>query len=142
MGVGAFDGCTALKDIYFNAINMEDLTGGAFNRVGNNAPSPQLIIGTEVKRIPANLCASEEGNSIQRITFNNVSQCVEIGSSAFYNCSKLQIINLPKSMKSIGNNAFQGCNSLFAVDYLGNDTDWKKILIASGNEKLLSANRM
>ena len=142
MGIGAFDGCTNLTRITFNAIRMDDLADGAFNRAGNNSSSLELIIGTEVKYIPANLCASDEGNSIKKITFNNVSQCVEIGSNAFYNCSKLQIINLPKSMKSIGNNAFQGCNSLLVVYYPGDDANWKKILIASGNEKLLSANRM
>ena len=141
MGIGAFDGCTNLTRITFNAIRMDDLEGGAFNRAGNNSSSLELIIGTEVKYIPANLCASDEGNSIKKITFNNVSQCAAIGANAFYNCHKVQNINLPKSVKVVGNNAFQGCNSLIAVDYLGSDKEWDAISIGEGNSSLLDANR-
>ena len=141
MGIGAFDGCTNLTTITFNAIRMDDLEGGAFNRAGNNSSSLELIIGTGVKYIPANLCASDEGNSIKKITFNNISQCAEIGANAFYNCHKIQSINLPKSVKAIGNNAFQSCNSLIAVDYLGSDKEWNAISIGEGNSSLLNATR-
>ena len=49
-------------------------------------------------------------NTIESITFSEGLE--EIGKNAFYNCSKLEELNLPSSLKRIGENAFGNCTGL------------------------------
>lgn len=50
-----------------------------------------------------------------------------IGSCAFYDCTKLKTITLPKILTTIGQNAFYNCVDLENVYYLGIIEDWCKI---------------
>ncbi len=58
---------------------------------------------------------------------------------AFYDCGELTSVTLPKSLKTIGEHAFDGCTSLNKVNYKGDFNDWKKVDISeTGNEKFAS----
>ena len=51
-----------------------------------------------------------------RLTSINIPKGVtEIGDSAFYNCSRLTSITLPKGVTSIGDYAFRNCDSLTSI---------------------------
>ncbi len=62
-----------------------------------------------------------------------------IGSRAFYGCNSLTSVNIPNSVTSIGDSAFGGCDKLTTVYYQGNQSEWDKITIATGNEDLTGA---
>ena len=65
---------------------------------------------------------------------------VSIGESAFEGCENLQSISIPGTVTSIGNSAFSSCVSLINVYYYGDQVDWDKLAIGSGNEKFINAN--
>ena len=59
---------------------------------------------------------------------------------AFDNCTKLQSIQLPKSLKKIKNSAFLMCTHLSTINYNGTKEDWKKIKIdLMGNSVLFNS---
>lgn len=66
----------------------------------------------------------ENASAIMIATLENVT---EIGEKAFYNCSGLENIDIPDTVKSIGSNAFANCislvyteiSSLSELEYLG-----------------------
>ena len=64
---------------------------------------------------------------------------MSIGSNAFSSCSGLTSMIIPKSVMSIGSNAFSSCSGLTDVFYGGNEEDWSKISIDSGNFVLTKA---
>ena len=143
MGSYAFAECTALKKIWYNATNMSDLGAGAFQRAGENSSGVEFYIGSNVKRIPAMICeSSDSGNKITKVVFASGSACKEIGAGAFKGCTKLQLVTLQGNLKSIGDYAFDSCNSILAVYYSGTATKWKAISIGVGNERLISATRI
>ena len=62
-----------------------------------------------------------------------------VGAFAFSACSNLKSVNIPVTLKEIGKNAFYQCESLSSVFYLGNEEEFKKISVDSGNEALTKA---
>ena len=68
--------------------------------------------GTEYNRV------KYDGDVIipQEVTYGNITYSVtSIGNYAFYNCSSLTAITIPKSVRWIGGWAFEGCSSLADV---------------------------
>ena len=58
---------------------------------------------------------------------------------AFAHCTKLQTIELPKSLKKIKNSTFFMCTHLSTINYNGTKEDWKKIKIdPRGNSALFN----
>lgn len=59
---------------------------------------------------------------------------------AFARCTKLQTIELPKSVKKIKDSAFHMCTHLSTINYNGTKEDWKKIKIhPAGNSVLFNS---
>ena len=63
---------------------------------------------------------------------------VNIGTYNFYNCKNLTSITIPKSVTTIGEGAFSGCNSLKDVYYEGTKTQWNAIAINEDNYSSLN----
>ena len=101
--------------------------GGAFDdcknlktvKIGNNVTKIETFLGCE------KLESIEFGNSIEYI-------------GGHYD-ENLKTIVLPKSIKQIGSETFKDCCNLKDVYYSGNEKDWDKIQIGSGNYGLFTA---
>lgn len=112
INVGAFNGSTKLKQIYYNAENAADFRG--INWVfyfSSNAPQLSVTIGKNVKRIPARLFYPHNANNdvipyIERLEFENGSKLESIGEYAFYK-TNLETVSFPDTLKTLGAHAFE-----------------------------------
>lgn len=93
-----------------------------------------------------NLKTVKIGNNVTKIeTFQRCEklESIEFGNSieyiGGYYGENLKTIVLPKSLKQIGFNTFKDCHNLKDVYYSGNEKDWDKIQIGSGNYGLFTA---
>ena len=82
MGVGVFEGCTALSSVRFRDGALTDIPA-------------QCFYG----------CAT-----LSNVIFDN--EITSIGNLAFAGCSALTKLEIPDSVADIANNAFEGCDSL------------------------------
>ena len=117
IGYSAFEDCTALEEIYFNAASMADLSSydDVFDSAGINGDGITVTIGKDVTKIPAYLFYSYQNSYAPKITsviFEDVSVCKSIGEYAFYGCASLTSIEIPNSVTSIGEGAFRECTAL------------------------------
>ena len=62
-----------------------------------------------------------------------------IADSVFIDFANLKYIELPESLEYVGAGAFQSCENLQSVDFLGSKSQWSKVVIAENNENLLNA---
>lgn len=62
-----------------------------------------------------------------------IGEAITIGSSAFYGCKSLTSITFPKSLKSVGSNAFEMCGEFLSVYYEGNIINWCEISFADSD---------
>ena len=109
IGVRTFNGTTSLKSL--NLDNVTTISDGAFNGSGIeeiNAPS-LATLGTNVfinciglKKITSlgNITTIRDGGS---------------GYGVFKGCTSLEEADLPSTLTTIGNNAFNGCSALVKV---------------------------
>ena len=119
----AFKDCWGLEEIYYNATECSDLVGDStsavFMKVGKNTSGLTIIIGANVKKIPAYLFGNSYSfdEKITEVVFEEGSVCESIGKRAFYYSSTLNNVHIPNSVTSIGDEAFAYCNTLtsFAI---------------------------
>ena len=93
-----------------------------------------------------NLKTIKIGNGVSEIS--DFSGCdnlefIELGNNVEYIDGEygesLKTIVLPKSLKQIGSNTLKNCYNLKDVYYSGNESDWDKLQIGSGNYGLFTA---
>ncbi len=113
--MGAFSGCTALTEIYFNATAMNDLfwENGAFSNAGSKGDGITVYIGANVTKIPAFLFSSSP--KITEVVFAEDSVCKSIGSESFIGCESLSKISFPARITTIAKRAFYNCDGLTEV---------------------------
>ena len=106
IGGYAFENCSNLISIFWNAKNCEDFVRSPF---GTSVTS--FTFGDEVKHIPAYLC-----NKLNQLTSIEIpNSVISFGKRAFAYCSGLTSIEIPNSVTHIGNGAFNGCSNLTSV---------------------------
>ena len=122
IGVYAYNQCTVLTDINFNATACADLSGSnkIFYEAGKNTSGITVRFGANVTKVPANLFNSENfmlgfNANITNVVFTYNSLCESIGNNAFYWCTGLTSINLPSSLRTIGSYAFNSCYGLTSI---------------------------
>jgi len=118
IGKNAFYNCKMLSKVYYNAVAADDLADKnyVFKLSGKSAGGLALVIGKDVKSIPAYLFYSASTSSssntsyyLASVTFEQGSVCESIGDCAFRSCSTLAgALGIPDSVKSIGKAAFSG----------------------------------
>jgi len=140
IGYSAFQGCTSLQTINYNAINCTNASvwNGIFEyctalttlNIGNNVKiiSPYAFAGcsglTSVS-IPENVTYIGAGvfrncSSLQTINYNAVNCTIEEGggtglSSLFYRCTALTTLNIGNNVETIPDYAFMWLDSLTSV---------------------------
>ena len=107
IGGFAFEYCSGLTTLNFNAINCQDFNYCPF--IGTSLTT--VNIGDSVQRIPANFVRGCSGLTSVAIP-NSVTS---IGEQAFSGCSGLTSVTIPNSVTSIGGSAFSGCSGLTSV---------------------------
>ena len=118
IGTYAFSNCTAIESIYFGAVSMDDLTtgNGVFYRCGKDGAGIDVIIGSDVTKVPAYFFYPYNSASytpyLTSVSFDEGSVCESIGAYAFYECYLVKSVELADSITSIGDRAFYGCDSL------------------------------
>lgn len=68
----------------------------------------------------------ESCSSLKKVTLNEGVNI--IGVNSFNCCEKLEIVNLPKSLKNIKLGAFVNCISLKEIRYAGSKEEWDNII--------------
>lgn len=120
VGTYAFSSCTKMEHFTFSSISLTSIPsdGYTFYNMGSALASDKeltVYISKEVTKIPNNLFRAINSSyyaRIKHLVFEEDSQCIEIGSHAFYYIMVLQELNLPEGVKNIGNHAFYYCSSL------------------------------
>ena len=154
IGEEAFCYCTSLK-----SITIPDSVTSIGELVFCECTSlSSVTIGNSVMSIGKGLFS--KCTSLASVTIGN--RVTSIGYNAFYNCTSLASLTISDSVTSIGEWAFENCTSLTSITipdsvtfieycafsdyhlsdvyYGGDETQWSKIQIRSGNDSLTSAN--
>lgn len=134
MGYEVFEGCRSLGEVEWNA---EDCKFGQTYGAPFSATALYTItFGEKVRKIPDGLCSGcryitevkmpasvvEVGESafsdcsgLEAVGFSENMTSIE--ARAFLDCAKLSELILPNSLREIGENAFTTCTALQAVDF-------------------------
>ena len=116
IGEQAFANISTLRKINFNAVDAQ-CKDNVFRYSG--ADGIDVVFGDSVERVPNRIFYNHNDGPIDPLKINTVhfgSNTKEIGEYAFFDCSSLKELDLPKSVKKISNEAFSGCNSLKELD--------------------------
>ena len=118
IGSYAFSNCSALLQVKFNAFACYDFShqedSYLFAWSGTATDGLTVIIGANVTRIPSYMFYASDYSRINRVVFESNSTCESIGYRAFDSCP-LTEIELPNSILSIGESAFNNCTQLESV---------------------------
>ena len=111
--LNAFYNCTGLKSINFPN-TLETIGLSAFKCTGLESislPNTLKSIGTSAFEQCTSLKEVEIPGCVEMNQDNNKEEGItEIGNEAFKNCTSLSKLTLGNGVKTIGNNAFDGCN--------------------------------
>lgn len=107
IGDSAFKDCKALSDIPYSGVSY--VGDYAFAGCYINSENQINLNLNNIEYIGVG-CFS--GSGITRLKINNASKLTQISKNAFYNCSNLTSIEIPDTIKSIGDSAFCNCGKL------------------------------
>ena len=102
IGISAFDGCSGLTEVIWNARNVQDFQDNSSRPFSGCDRLTDFVFGEEVEHIPAYLC--RELTLLNTIVIPN--SVTSIGTNAFSFCRGLTKVSIPNSVKTIGNWAF------------------------------------
>ena len=122
VGRNAFDGCTSLTKVVWNAIYADTYTEVVdgilnmyppfLNYADRKCSVSEMIFGESVMIIPTALCANM--TNLKSVTIPATVQT--IGSSAFSYCTALEEVNMLANLYVIGDYAFADCHALKAIE--------------------------
>lgn len=106
IGSAAFENCSNLSYIYFNAAEMNDLNASPFMSSGHGSDGITVLIGNKVARVPnylfgPNFPGYSYSPHIISVNFEENSICTEIGSGSFYYNQGINF-TAPSSLVKVG----------------------------------------
>ncbi len=155
IGASAFSECTALKNVKLSS-SLTQIGSNAFRDCSAlesiDLPSGLTTIGsyafegTKIKEIhiPGTVTSFGTGAfawcGLEKVYFEE--GITYIGSWwIFWDLGNLTTVYLPKSIKTIYEKSFEGCDKITDVYYGGSESDWAKISKGSENGTLFTATR-
>ena len=94
------------KTIYWDAINCQSYQ--ISNKTSSDATNLSVVVGDKVEFIPENLC-----KYLSKLENINLPNSVNtIGANAFYQCSSLSNVTFPEGLELINDYAFYYCSAL------------------------------
>ena len=150
---------------YANVITRVVITGGVTS-IGNYAfydftRLSSISLASTVKQIGVRAfyrCTSLKAialpNTVTTIRKNAFQNCYNltaavlprglktISSYCFNQCSNLRVVTIPASVTSIEKEAFWHCYKLSKVNYKGSQSQWKKVTVKTGNQKIKNAQKV
>ena len=121
IGVSAFSSCSSLATVTFEkGSRLKTINGDADSGAFANCTALTAIeIPASVETI--GVSAFSSCSSLATVTFEKGSRLKTINgdadSGAFANCTALTAIEIPASVETIGESAFQGCSNLTTVTF-------------------------
>ncbi|MBO5702375.1 MAG: leucine-rich repeat protein [Clostridia bacterium] len=116
VSASAFEGCTALREVELNGSGRVSFWGSATFR---NCVNLKTFTTNKPYSMIDNMftgCAS-----LESLPLSNGN---EIGKGIFEGCTSLKSFTINSEVKTIGENAFKGCESLTEMIYLGKCDEW------------------
>ena len=127
LGVGTFNNCASLKELvipedtrltslegyYYldaNVLGASPVTGGLIEECWN---LEKIVIPSKIKKIDKSAFMN---SGLRTITFAEGTQCSEIGDYSFAGCPYLESIDIPSTVRTMGNSVFKNCTSLVSLD--------------------------
>jgi hypothetical protein len=160
----AFAGCSNLMNIIVdnNNVQYSSYDGALYNKEGSTLiicpPGKQNIeLNSHTTKIDANAFDNySDGTKLEIIEFppdieylpfhifSNCSKLKEVKlpdkitylNATFYNCSNLETVYIPISVKRIESDTFYRCYNLKEIIYAGTQEQWDSIRIDDGNAEL------
>ena len=111
IGISAFDGCSGLTEVIWNARNVQDFQDNSSRPFSGCDRLTDFVFGEEVEHIPDYLCYRL--TSLNTIVIPN--SVTSIGTNAFSFCSGLKTVTIPNSVTNIGSSAFEDCTELTEI---------------------------
>jgi hypothetical protein len=137
---GAFDKCSGLNAIYvdINNANYKSIDGVLFDKNGTTLIRYPIGKTETIYQIPNGVIEIDTAAfyDCTRLESINIPDTVAtVGYSAFFDCTSLKDITIPKSVSSLGYGTFDGCNGLNAIYVDTNNVNYKSIngVLFNGN---------
>ena len=112
IGQGAFSGCSSLNEISVPMVPSGNKNVGGFQIWFGDVPKSlervRITYTTQIEEYAFSGCSD-----IKEIIFDSDVEIIKAG--AFYNCTKLSKITLPRCLVFVGQSAFEGCYRLYDV---------------------------
>ena len=131
IGQAAFNDCNSLGSIIIPE-GIEEIPDGAFSNCDRLS---EVVLPSTLKSI-----GNEAFSYTRSLNQINIHEGVTTLNRGTFSYSNIRSIKLPASLELIANGAFQGCDSLRTVEYMGTEEQWNAVKIISRNEPLLNAN--
>jgi len=128
IGMDAFHRCDSLQSIKLPFIGEKKDSSPFIGYIFNIPYPDEEIPSRENLGIPP---------SLKKVILSD--KCTLIDDEAFINCIYITDVTIPKSVKYIGESAFQGCTNLKDIYYESNEIEWAKINIYMSNKPLYEA---
>lgn len=113
IGTKAFYNCESLMEINFNAIELDPLSTQSEHFYASYKNDITVNVGAKVTKIPDYLFYKV--SKIKTVTFAQESALKSIGDRAFQGCESLCDITIPYGLTSIGAYAFDACRNISGI---------------------------
>lgn len=136
----AFTSCSALNEIYFTGTKAQwkELTDSAAS--GNDALTANgVTVHYEVKNLDGFKWWIAEGGILEISGSGKIPAFTDDDPSPWKDNTDITAVIIPSTVKSIGDNAFSGCENLKKVYYTADGVSWSGINKGDGNSAITSA---